>query len=78
MRTTDAILWRRSLRDALLELDPEALLKKVDVAKDAITGRLSELQSTSNPDRIEMAELTDGLHTVRALGFLVARRAKSQ
>lgn len=77
MRSTGDILWKQTLRDALLELDPEALRQKVDVAKNAIKGRLSELQSTSHPDCIEMSELTDGLHTVQALGFLT-QRSKSQ
>lgn len=75
MRSTGDILWKRTLRDALLELDPEALRQKVDVAKNVIEGRLLVLRSTSNPDYIEISELTDGLHTIYALGFLTQRAA---
>lgn len=73
MRRTNDILWKQTLRDVLLELDPEALREKVDVAKSAIKRRLSELESSSNPDGIELSELMDGLHTVQALGFLTRR-----
>lgn len=75
MRSED-FLWKQTLQDALLESDPEALREKVDVAHNAIQRRLAELQSTTNPDCIEKSELTDGLHAVQALGFLI-RRAKS-
>jgi len=60
MQTTnspDQRLWKRCLQDALFELDPQAL-------------RRLELNSTANPDSLELAELMDGLHTLRALGFL--------
>lgn len=46
MRSTGDILWKRTLRDALLELDPEALRQKVDVSKNVITRRLSELSES--------------------------------
>jgi len=74
MRTHD-ILWKQTFRDALLELDPEALRQKVDVAKNEIEGRLSVLRSTSNPDYIEISELTDALDTIYALGLLTRRAA---
>lgn len=76
MGSTEDILWKQTLQDALLESDPEVLREKVDIAQSAITRRLSELQSTSNSDCTEKSELTDGLHAVQALGFLI-RRAKS-
>ena len=77
MSCTEHILWKQNLHDALLELDPEVFREKVDIATNAIKRRLSELQSTPNPDRIEMSELRDGLYAVMALGFLT-QRARSQ
>ena len=77
MHSADDILWKQNLRDALLELDPVVFPEKVDVATNAIKRRLSALESTSNPDRIEMSELKEGLYAVLALGFLT-RRAKGQ
>jgi hypothetical protein len=39
-------------------------------ADKAIEIRRLELTSTANPDSSELAELRDGLNTLRALGFL--------
>jgi hypothetical protein len=73
MQTTnspDQRLWKRCLQDALFELDPQALRRKLEAADKAIEVRRLELNSTANPDSLELAELMDGLHTLRALGFL--------
>lgn len=68
--STDQRSWKRLLQDALFEFDPQALRGKLEAADKAIEMRRLELNSTANPDSLELAELTDGLHTVRALGFL--------
>ena len=68
--STDQRLWKRCLQDALFELDPQALRGKLEAADKAIEMRCLELNSTANPDSLELAELIDGLHTLRALGFL--------
>lgn len=62
--------WKRCLQDALLELDPRALREKLEAAHRAIEMRRLELNSTANPDSLELSELRDGVHTLRALGFL--------
>jgi len=66
----DQKLWKRHLHDALLELDPGAFREKLNAADKAIEMRRLELASTANPDPVELAELRDGLRTLRALGFL--------
>lgn len=62
--------WKQRLQDALLELDPQAFREKLKVADRAIELRRLELTSAANPDSAELAELRDGLNTLRALGFL--------
>ena len=73
MQTTNSLdqrLWKRCLQDALFELDPLALRGKLEAAAKAIEMRRAELYSSADPDSVELAELMDGLHTLRALGFL--------
>jgi hypothetical protein len=73
MQTTnspDQRLWKRCLQDALFELHPQALRRKLEAADKAIEVRRLELNSTANPDSLELVELMDGLNTLRALGFL--------
>lgn len=73
MQTTDSVdkkLWKRRLQDALVELEPQAFSEKLEAADQAIEMRRLELDSTANPDSLELAELSDGLNTLRALGFL--------
>jgi hypothetical protein len=71
----DQKLWKQCLQDALLELDPQALRVKLEVADRAIEMRRLELDSAANPDSPELRELADGLHTLRALGFLTETNA---
>jgi hypothetical protein len=73
MQTTDSVdkkLWKRCLQDALVELEPQVFWKKMEAADQAIEMRRLELNSTAKPDSLELAELRDGLNTLRALGFL--------
>ena len=70
IHSVDQKPWKRRLQDALLELDPQAFREKLKAADQAIEMRRLELASTANPDSIELAELRDGLNTLRALGFL--------
>ena len=70
IHSVDQKLWKRHLQDALLELDPQAFRERLKVAVEAIEIRRLELASTANPDSLELAELMDGLNTLRALGFL--------
>jgi hypothetical protein len=80
MQTTDSMdkkLWKRCLQDALFELDPQALLGKLEAADKAMEMRRLELQSTGDPDSLELTELADGLHTLRALRFLTESHADS-
>jgi hypothetical protein len=72
MQTTDSVdkkLWKRCLQDALVELEPQAFWEKLEAAVQAIKMRRLELNSTANPDSLKLAELRDGLNTLRALGF---------
>jgi hypothetical protein len=69
INSADQRLWKRCLLDALFELDTIALRKKLEAADQAIEMRRVELTRSANPDSRELAELIDGLHTLRALGF---------
>ena len=53
-------------------LDPKTFREKLKAADKAIEMRRLELTSIANPDSHELAELRDGLNTLRALGFLQA------
>jgi hypothetical protein len=70
IHSEDQRSWKRHLQDALLELDPKAFREKLKAADKAIELRRLELTSATNPDSLELAELRDGLNTLRALGFL--------
>jgi hypothetical protein len=73
INAADQIVWKRSLREALLELDPKSFGKKLDAAREAIDARLLELRSAANSDSVEVYELLDGLHTICAIEFLKER-----
>lgn len=73
MQTTDSMdtkLWKRCLQDALVELEPLIFWEKLEAAYQAIEMRRLELTSPAGSDLLELAELRDGLNTLRALGFL--------
>ncbi len=70
IHSEDQRSWKRHLQDALLELDPKVFREKLKAADKAIELRRLELTSATNPDSLELAELRDGLNTLRALGFL--------
>jgi len=58
--------WQKPLRDALLELDPEQLQRKVTEAETAIFERLQELSLT--PDSTEERRaLQDATNSLRVL-----------
>jgi len=66
-------LWKRSLREALRELDPKSLGKKLEAAREAIDVRLVELRPAANSDSVEVHELLDGLHSLCVIEFLKER-----
>ena len=72
IHSVDPKLWKQHLQDALLELDPQTFREKLKAADEAIEMRRLELTSIANPDSHELAELRDGVNTLRALGFLQA------
>ena len=69
----DQLVWKRFLREALLELDPKSFGKKLDAAREAIDARLLELKSAANSDSVEVHELPDGLHSLCVIEFLKER-----
>lgn len=80
MRTSKPfeIQWKRCLREALVELNPQVFQEKLRIAKEAIDMRRVELESNANPDSFETAQLVDGLNTLYALGFLKERELASK
>jgi hypothetical protein len=73
INAAEQIVWKRSLREALLDLDPKSFGKKLEAAREAIHARLLELRPTANSDSVEVHELLDGLHTICAIEFLKER-----
>ena len=58
--------WRERFREAIVELDPQRLSVKVQVAERAIRDRLHELGTAANNPR-ERQALTDALATLEIL-----------
>ena len=77
MDTTMKYAWRQAVVDAFMELRPERLPEKIEIAVRTLTERLSNPQQ---PDFDEQSALRDALHALRA--FLPASepaaRAKSR
>jgi len=66
-------IWKECVHEALFEMDQHAFRKKLEIARMAIEARRMELDESSSPDPIELAELSAHLHTIYALGFLKNR-----
>jgi hypothetical protein len=66
-------IWKECVQEAMFELDQHAFRKKLEIARMAIEARRIELDQSSSPDPIELAELSAHLHTIYALGFLKNR-----
>ena len=66
-------IWKECVHEALFEPDQNAFRKKLEIARMAIEARRLELDESSSPDPIELAELSAHLHTIYALGFLKNR-----
>jgi hypothetical protein len=73
VNAADPVVWKQSLREALLELDPKSFGKKLEAAREAIDVRLLEQRSAANSDSVEVYELLDGLHILYAIEFLKER-----
>jgi hypothetical protein len=70
-------IWKECVLEALFELDQHAFRKKLEIARMAIEARRMELDESSSPDPIELAELSAHLHTIYALGFLKNRNEEA-
>ena len=70
MDTTLKYSWQQAVVDALMELRPERLPEKIEIAERTLTERLSDPQQ---PDLDEQSALCDALHALRA--FLPASEA---
>lgn len=73
MKEKNLCIWKECVYEAMFELDQHAFRKKLEIARMAIEARRMELDESSNPDPIELAELSNHLHTIYALGFLKNR-----
>jgi hypothetical protein len=58
--------WQKHLQEALVEVQPEELQRKMETAETAIFHRFQELASTGNLDKEHVA-LNDALRTLRSL-----------
>lgn len=66
-------IWKECVHEAMLELDQHVFRRKLEIARMAIEARRIELDKSSSPDLVELAELSAHLHTIYALGFLKNR-----
>jgi hypothetical protein len=77
MDTTLKYPWQQAVVDAFMELRPQRLPEKIEIAERTLIERLSDPQQ---PDLDEQSALRDALHALRA--FLPASepaaRAKSR
>ena len=70
MDTTMKYAWQQAVVDAFMELRPERLPEKIEIAQGMLTERLSDPQQ---PDLDEQSALRDALHALRV--FLPASEA---
>jgi hypothetical protein len=64
MDTTLRYSWQQAVVDAFMELRPERLPEKIEIAVRTLTERLSD---PLQPDFDEQSALRDALHALRAL-----------
>jgi hypothetical protein len=72
MDTTLKYSWQQAVVDAFMELRPERLPEKIEIAERTLTERLSNPQQ---PDLGEQSALRDALHALRV--FLPASKPAS-
>jgi len=69
--------WQKSYHDALLELNPQKLVRRVSEAETAILSRLQEIRI--GPDsRVEAQAIEDALNALRVLKSETANFTRSQ
>jgi hypothetical protein len=73
MDTTMKYAWQQAVVDAFMELRPERLPEKIEIARRTLTERLSDPRQ---PDLDEQSALRDALHALRV--FLPASEAASE
>lgn len=59
-------LWQEPLLQAVMETKPDSLMEKIQIAEEAISQRLGELQDNSG-SKEETAALHDAVSTLRVL-----------
>ncbi len=64
MDTTLKYAWQQAVVDAFMELRPERLPEKIEIAERTLTDRLSDPQQ---PDLNEQSALRDALHAFARL-----------
>jgi hypothetical protein len=73
MDTTLRYAWQRAVVDAFMELRPERLPEKIEIAERTLAERLTDSQQ---PDPSEQSALRDALQALRV--FLPASEAASE
>jgi hypothetical protein len=73
MDTTLKYAWQQAVVDAFMELRPERLPERIEIAERTLVARLSDPQK---PDRDEQAALCDALNALRV--FLPASEAAAR
>ena len=69
--------WQKTYHDALLELNPQKLIQRVNEAERAILSRLQEMRIGSD-SRMEAQAIEDALSGLRVLKNETAKFKRSQ
>jgi hypothetical protein len=69
--------WQQTYHDALLELNPQKLVQRVNEAEKAILSRLQEMRIGSD-SRMEAQAIEDALNGLRVLKNETAKFKRSQ
>jgi hypothetical protein len=69
--------WQKPYHDALLELNPQKLVQRVNEAERAILSRLQEVRIGSD-SRMEAQAIEDALNALRVLKNETAKFKRSQ
>jgi hypothetical protein len=59
--------WKKYFRDAVFELDPHQMKRKLEAARTAIENRVVEINSRGILSSLELEELSDAQHTLSIL-----------
>ena len=67
LKAADQPSWKEYFRDAVFEVNPHEIERKLEMARRAIESRLTEINSGGVLHSVELEELSDAQHTLSVL-----------